>query len=238
MVCLPACKPISHTRARFEFMPFQSMKSLHIPFLPQLDAVTLCEAGPMMVAHAPIHRIDQVNWRGQFPYCPKTEFAIARSDNYIYVHFINEGEDLRAEHVANLSPVAQDSCVEFFLQPPTSDEYWNFEFNCIGAVNASHRVRRPDAVRLSDTQIASIKRYASCGTEPFEMKHGVHRWTLTIAIPFELIGIDKARLPNHIHGNFYKCAGKTPHPHYLSWSPIQTEKPDFHRPDYFGVLEF
>ncbi|MFR8633774.1 MAG: carbohydrate-binding family 9-like protein, partial [Barnesiella intestinihominis] len=25
---------------------------------------------------------------------------------------------------------------------------------------------------------------------------------------------------------------------YLSWSPIPIEKPDFHRPDYFGELRF
>ena len=29
---------------------------------------------------------------------------------------------------------------------------------------------------------------------------------------------------------------KTAHPHYLSWSPIGTEKPDFHRPEFFGEL--
>ncbi|MBO7233161.1 MAG: hypothetical protein J6V16_08435, partial [Bacteroidales bacterium] len=25
-------------------------------------------------------------------------------------------------------------------------------------------------------------------------------------------------------------------PHYLSWQPINTEKPDFHRPEFFGTL--
>ncbi|WP_336524905.1 carbohydrate-binding family 9-like protein, partial [Bacteroides acidifaciens] len=25
---------------------------------------------------------------------------------------------------------------------------------------------------------------------------------------------------------------------FLSWNPIEIEKPDFHRPDFFGTLEF
>ena len=28
------------------------------------------------------------------------------------------------------------------------------------------------------------------------------------------------------------------HPHFLSWRPIQTEKPDFHRPEFFEQVTF
>ena len=27
-------------------------------------------------------------------------------------------------------------------------------------------------------------------------------------------------------------------PHYLSWMPIDTPKPDFHRPEFFGKINF
>ena len=39
-------------------------------------------------------------------------------------------------------------------------------------------------------------------------------------------------------GNFYKCGDQQVVPHYLSWAPITTENPDFHRPEYFGELNF
>lgn len=181
------------------------------------------------------HDIACINWPHVYDYAPRATFAIARSAQYIYVRFDVEGEDLRAVNTANLSPVAQDSCVEFFLQVAGSDEYWNFEFNCIGTVNASHRVERPNATRLNDEQIAAIKRYASCGTKPFEEFHGQHRWSLTVAIPLSLIGACNAP---YVMANFYKCADKTSHPHYLSWAPIPTEKPNFHLPQYFGKLTF
>ena len=41
-----------------------------------------------------------------------------------------------------------------------------------------------------------------------------------------------------IKANFYKCGDELQTPHFLSWNPINIEKPDFHRPDFFGSLEF
>ena len=38
--------------------------------------------------------------------------------------------------------------------------------------------------------------------------------------------------------NFYKCADKTSHPHWLTWSVIDFPEPDFHQPHFFGTLEF
>jgi len=41
-----------------------------------------------------------------------------------------------------------------------------------------------------------------------------------------------------VRANFYKCGDELQTPHFLSWNPVRTERPDFHRPDFFGVLEF
>jgi hypothetical protein len=38
--------------------------------------------------------------------------------------------------------------------------------------------------------------------------------------------------------NFYKCADKTSHPHWLTWSPVDYPTPKFHLPQFFGTLEF
>jgi tRNA-dihydrouridine synthase A len=51
-----------------------------------------------------------------------------------------------------------------------------------------------------------------------------------LEIPLALIG----GLPTC--GNLYKCGDKTPQPHYLSAFPIQSEKPDYHRPECFRPL--
>ena len=38
--------------------------------------------------------------------------------------------------------------------------------------------------------------------------------------------------------NFYKCGDMLSVPHYVTWNPVGTPKPDYHRPEYFGELKF
>lgn len=213
-------------------------KSLTIPFCEKLDDMYLEEVSAYMEKEGVKHHIDCRNWVEKFHYHPLTAFTIAYSCKYIYVDFYVRGNYLRAVNYTNNSPVAEDSCVEFFLKIPGSNEYWNFEFNCIGTVNASHREKRENPTRLSDAEISMIKRYASCGTRPFEEMEGLFSWNLIVAIPFSLIGIDENNIPEKITGNFYKCGSKTSNPHLLSWSPIDFPKPDFHQPNFFGELIF
>lgn len=145
---------------------------------------------------------------------------------------------MRAVNYKDNDPVWQDSCVEFFVQVPGEKEYYNFEFNCIGTALGGKRENRNAAVHLSPECLKSIKRYASAGNKPFQEMEGLFAWNLLVAIPFELIGLDGNNLPEKLYANFYKCADGTSLPHYLSWSPIETEKPDFHRPDFFGEIYF
>ncbi len=213
-------------------------KHLTIPYRPELDDMCMEDVSDILEQEGEKHYIKCRNWVEKYPYHPLTAFTTAYSKKYIYVDFYVRGNFLRAVNYTNNSPVAEDSCVEFFLNVPGSSEYWNFEFNCIGTVNASHRETRENPTRLSDAEIAQIKRYASCGTRPFEEMEGIFVWNLIVAIPFSLIGIDASNLPCKITGNFYKCGSKTSSPHLLSWSPIVYPTPDFHRPEFFGDLEF
>lgn len=214
-------------------------KSLVIPYAPEYDSLYLEEISNKMETCGCKDYIACNNWSKSFPYHPLSVFSIAYSDNYIYIDFFVRGNYLKAENYTNNSPVSEDSCVEFFLKLPNSAEYWNFEFNCIGTINASHRERRDAAIRLTDKQLAMIKRYASCGTKPFHEMEGLFAWYLTIAIPFTLLGINTVdEIPEYIEGNFYKCGSKTSLVHYLSWSEIKLPKPNFHAPEFFGRLNF
>lgn len=66
------------------------------------------------------------------------------------------------------------------------------------------------------------------------------RWSVTAGIPATLLGkvygSDPAVFtPGYsFRGNFYKCGDETAVPHYGMWNPVCTDKPDFHRPEYFG----
>lgn len=212
------------------------MKQFNISRCDTLDSLSLQKVGEWLELNAPKIILDSVNWPEVAPYQPLASVAMCYSASHLYLHFFVHSHDLRAVNTQPLSPVADDSCMEFFMQLPDNPEYWNFEFNCIGTVNASHRIERPKPTRLTPQEIESIGRYASCGTEPFEEKRGIYNWTLTVSIPFTLIGLGIAHLPESIRANFYCCGAKTSHPHFLSWNPIGLEKPNFHAPQFFGKL--
>lgn len=214
------------------------MKTLNVPFVSGIDNLGLEDIINILEEKGERRTIESLNWAKDYPYHPLTVFTIAHSEKYIYVDFFVRCNYLRAINYQNNSPVSQDSCVEFFVSPECNSHYWNFEFNCIGTINASHRSERNNPTRLNDEQLASVKRYASCGTRPFNEVEGLFTWNLIIAIPFELIGVHYEGNPIEMRGNFYKCASAASQPHYLSWNPIITEKPDFHRPEYFGKIIF
>ncbi len=211
-------------------------KTLSVPFISGIDDSNLEDVINILEDKGERRTIESLNWAKEFPYHPLTVFSIAHSEKYIYVDFFVRCNYLRAMNYQNNSPVSQDSCVEFFVSPGCDSHYWNFEFNCIGAINASHRTERNNPTRLNDEQLATVKRYASCGTRPFNEVEGLFTWNLIIAIPLELIGVKYNGSPIEMRGNFYKCASGSSQPHYLSWNPISTEKPDFHRPEYFGKI--
>ena len=189
---------------------------LNVPFVEGLDAMSMASVADYMELHLKKVGINCVNWEDKYPYHPITVFSMAYTDKFLYVNYFVRCNYLRAVNYKNNSPVAEDSCVEFFLQTPGSEEYWNFEFNCIGAINASHRKDRKHPIRLTDMELATVKRYATCGNNPFQELEGIFNWGLAIAIPFELIGVDVSKRPIEMKGNLYKCASATSMPHYLS----------------------
>jgi hypothetical protein len=38
--------------------------------------------------------------------------------------------------------------------------------------------------------------------------------------------------------NFYKVGSGLSVPHYLTWNPVGTPAPDYHRPEFFGEVLF
>ena len=202
---------------------------LKIPFIPKDDSLSIIDKG----AHI---RISSVNWPDAQQSNPVSECFACHDGTTLKLLFRVNQPIARAVNGENQSPVSQDSCVEAFFQPEDCGEYWNFEFNCIGAVNGSHRHVRPNPTRLTDAEIATIGRTPSLGTEPFGERVCADAWTLLLEIPLAIMGID-ASAGATLRGNFYSCSSKSAKPNYLSWNPINTENPDFHRTEYFGKIE-
>lgn len=213
------------------------MEPLHIPYLPELSkADGLADAARILEERGRRISIDSLNWPADYPYHPLTVAALGHDGKEIYIDFFVRCNYLRAVNYENNSPVHQDSCVEFFVAPHGRAPYYNFEFNCIGTIHAACRTDRHNGSNLSDEQLALVRRYASCGNRPFNELEGLFAWNLCAAIPLGLIGLEWDGSPLAVNGNFYKCADLTSFPHFLSWAPIDTPQPDFHRPEFFKEI--
>ena len=75
---------------------------------------------------------DNILWE---PDCGVRAFAqLCYDDSNLYIHLRAVEKDIRAEYTAPLSPVYQDSCLEFFFMPDGGDRYFNFEINPNGCL--------------------------------------------------------------------------------------------------------
>ena len=179
--------------------------------------------------------VECVNWPETFPYAPLCSGRIARTQDALVVDFRVSGLDLRAQNLTDNGRQWEDSCVEVFIKDPEEDTYYNFEINALGKVLACSGADRHGRVARPAEEMEEILRFGQLEGGPLD-EGGIWTWRVGVVIPFELIGVDPENLPDGIRANFYKCGDKTAHPHYLSWSPIDTPKPDFHRPEFFGEL--
>jgi len=179
--------------------------------------------------------VDCVNWPEAFPYAPLCGGRIARTQDALVVDFRVSGLDLRARNTEDNGRQWEDSCVEEFIQDPEDGNYYNFEINALGKVLACTGPDRHNRTPRPVEEMEDILRFSQVEGGPIE-EEGIHTWRVGVVIPFYLIGIDPENLPGSIRANFYKCGDKTAHPHFLSWSPVETLRPDFHRPEFFGEL--
>ena len=206
------------------------MKTLRIPLLASLEGTDLDTALELEGAR---FSVDQCNWPDKFPYAPFCCGRMARTEDSLVVDFRVSGLDLRVQNLEDGGRSWEDSCCELFLQRPGAAEYVNFEVNAAGKMTAARGTGRGDRKSLTPEEFGQIVRMASI-EGPQDYAGGVWTWCVILMIPFELMGLDPDDLPESLRGNIYKCGDLTAHPHFLSWAPIGTPEPDFHRPEYFG----
>lgn len=183
--------------------------------------------------------IDTINWEG-YNYKPEVTLAIGYSNNEIFLKYYIIEDYFKAEKTETNQMVCEDSCVEFFVSPENDRIYYNLKFNGIGTCLLGTGTARENSVRANPEIISRIRRVTSAGKKPVKEKKGRFEWTITIAIPFEIFFHHKIKEleGKTFRANFYKCGDKLTVPHYVTWNPVGTLQPDYHQPEYFGLLKF
>lgn len=189
------------------------------------------------------HAIDQVNW-ADFPYRPDVRFRIMHSETEIYLQYEVREDGVRATYGQDAGSLPYlDDCVEFFMIPSDRDSaYFNLEMNCIGHGTFHYGPNRSERHRCGEEIVRQIRRESTLGSEPFGTCEGPQAWTLTIAVPKRLYAQSDLNLTSFsgrtVRANFYKCGDHTAVPHFLSWNPVGSPRPNFHTPEWFGEIHF
>lgn len=215
------------------------MKRIQIPYIDfSKDRPPLAEGTGWLDAGMTPVVIGEVPWP-EFSYRPEVSFTAACSDNEIFLKYRVREQYIQATREKTNEMVCRDSCVEFFVSP-ADGTYFNFEFNCIGTCLVGHGTCREGRALLNPGVVDRIERLSTLGSNPFTERSGDFTWELTCAIPLDIFSGSDLYKPwgKRFRANFYKCGDELTVPHYTAWNPIKTKNPDFHRPEYFGEIEF
>lgn len=212
------------------------MRSIKVPFIGNLENMSYDELDMAMETGAAKSYVDTVCWPEGWPYAPDTAFSVARSRTHLAILYHVRGLDLRAIALEDNGRVWEDSCCEFFIADPHDGTYYNFEMNCIGTLLGAKRKSREDCMHFPAEKLEQVTRHSTLARKQRDLDGKIFGWSIAMCIPFSLIGLDPDNLPASVRANFYKCADKSAHPHFLSWNKVEVPSPDFHRPEFFGEL--
>ena len=184
------------------------------------------------------NNIDNVCWAEDYPYAPVVKFRIAHTGDAILIDYRVEEQAVRAVAETDNGSVWEDSCCEFFFSPAADNMYYNIESNCAGKILFASGNSRHNRKKYPLEFVSQIKRWSSLGNGVFEERNINEPWEMCLVIPVSMFEGVKSLSGMNSHANFYKCGDKLTVPHFLSWNLVETETPDYHRPDYFGNIIF
>jgi len=160
----------------------------------------------------------------------------------LWVRMVCRETDPRRIYTKHRDPVWKDSAMEVFLAFPKKGEklsnhtlYLNFEINANGALFAQRGTGRSDRVFVPE------RVYAECGCrawiegELWKAQLLAPEWYLKEGCGWEYRAGDGQVMPP-FYCNFYKISEAPDIEHYLSYSRIESEVPNFHLPLWFAEV--
>lgn len=185
-----------------------------------------------------------VNWPAEYPDRPLVSFSFEKEAERLRLRWeVRENASIARARADN-DRVWEDSCCEMFIRFEGEEEYYNLEASCNGRILLGWRRSREDCTHAPEAVLKSIVRKGSLPLGvTFSERHlpvlgDGPSWTLELEIPVSAFWKSGLKSFDGVHafGNFYKCGDALSRPHYVSWAPIQTPAPDYHRPEFFKEL--
>ncbi len=169
----------------------------------------------------------------------EASFTVFHNLEGITIHFFVSEATLRAQKRRINGDVYKDNCVEFFIAIENEKAYYNFEFNCFGSIKAAFGTGRENRKSLPAKLLRKIENNINVAIHNTSDSKFIS-WNISVTIPVPSFCFHQL---NNLSGmecsaNFFKCGDDLPNPHFISWSNIIADKPDFHQPSSFGKIKF
>ncbi|MBO4511813.1 MAG: hypothetical protein J5746_03525 [Victivallales bacterium] len=173
-------------------------------------------------------------------FLPDTQAKLQYDGQFLYVMFQVKDRYVLANAKNDQTDVCLDSCVELFLRPPETAQYYNFEMSCNG------KMLLYEIINLNEGKLNAATSEELKSIERFHTVQGLVRreiqdpltWRVCYKVPLDFFvrraGIDPNLSGQEWTGNFFKCADRSTHYHWMCWNPTYT----FHYPEGFGRIVF
>lgn len=193
-----------------------------------------------------IGAVDITNYMGTVPeFNPVVKAKMMYDEENLFVIFHVRDRYVRCITKDYNGPVWKDTCVEFFFSPDNSlpERYFNLEINCGGTPLMHYNIvpnKDVTILKVDDIKLIEIAHSLPQLIDP-EITDSV-TWTVEYRIP--LLLSEKYSIVAHPkpgiewRANFYKIAENNSNPHYMTWSVVNNPIPNFHLPQFFGLLKF
>lgn len=167
-------------------------------------------------------------WAEKYPAKYDSYAKLIETEDGIFVRMASFEKDPVRMVRDDRGEIWTDSCLEFFFMPDSrTGIYYNFECNANRAMLAGRGTGRKNRERV--TPMSGSAEFFSINAEIYD-----DFWQVTYRIPKPFVGVICEP-----RGNFYKCQESVPERmHFQCWSNISSEKPDFHKPEFFGRIVF
>ena len=190
-----------------------------------------------------VNQVALTHYMGEIPpFKPIVHAKMQYDEANLYLIFRVQDRYVSSVVQENNGFVSGDACVEFFFAPDVQQplHYINLEINAGGTPLI--RYNGAERQRFTDNDIAT-----------FNIAHSLPRvvdppindsvtWTIECQIPLQTIAkygtVTWPEAGTSWRANFYKTASESTNPHYITWSPVQYKRPNFHLPAQSGRLVF
>ena len=168
-------------------------------------------------------------WGGD--YRPEARAMVEVMGEALVVTLCAREETIQARETRFGGAVCVDSCLEFFVNPcpAAGDVYVNVEVNPLGTMHIGvgpDRAHRRVLDKMPEGMNLSVSR------------HDGAWWAVRYVLTFPLLAQCAGRPCERVMAANFYCCDESIHPHFGAWNRVAAEKPDFHRPECFGRLEF